>query len=74
MCGPCKPPAHSKLGETKFGFTIGERVRVIESLIFKGWHGHVRSFEDQFIVVNLDEPLPGHCQWFRPSDLQKAPE
>jgi len=70
------PPRRGQCGEQKLGFTIGERVLIIDHKHFGGWHGHVRCFDDDIIAVDLDEPPPGHQQngqWFRPENLSKAP-
>ncbi|MCL5666476.1 MAG: hypothetical protein M1383_01770 [Patescibacteria group bacterium] len=69
-------PDRGKDGESKFGFTVGQRVQVTEDQHFKDWHGHVRTFDGSLIAVDLDEPPAGHQQngqWFRPDKLRKAP-
>ncbi|NMB47945.1 hypothetical protein GYA13_00680 [Candidatus Kuenenbacteria bacterium] len=75
-CGPCSPPKRGQAGETKFGFTVDQRVMVIEKGdCFYGWHGHVRTFDNTLVAVDLDEPPPGcesNGQWFRPNKLQAA--
>lgn len=76
-CGINSPPPRAEEGLTRHGFTVGERAQVVEDNFFKGWHGHVRTFESQIVAVDLDEPPAGHQlngQWFRPSDLRSAPE
>lgn len=45
-CGPGLPPERGKDGETKFGFTISQRVRIKCSDFFSGWVGHVLAFSD----------------------------
>lgn len=73
--GVFSPPPRGKLGEEKFGFTGGQRVKVKQPGCFSGWHGHVRSFDDQLVAVDLDEPPEGHTrngQWFRPEELEAA--
>lgn len=75
MCGPCMPP-ESPPGTSKFGFTVGDRVEVVEDQSFQGYFGHIRSFGSKVVAVDLDEPPPGQQpsgQWFSPSDLKLAP-
>lgn len=77
MCcgGFFEAPPYGGTGNTKFGFTIPERVR-IDDVFFKDWHGHVRAFNESSVAVDLDEPPPGHLkngQWFNPEKLQKTP-
>ncbi len=76
MCGSFMPPPSAKQGESKFGFTASQRVKVIKDTHFQDWHGHVRAFRDVIVAVDLDEPPPGHQkngQWFLPENLRKAP-
>lgn len=75
--GIINPPPYGQLGETKFGFSVYERVKVIGKGGFQGWHGHVRTFERKLVAVDLDEPPAGfqpNGQWFLPQDLVKAPK
>ena len=70
------PPPQAPTGESKFGFTVGDRVEVTEDQHFKGYHGHVRTFDGKLVAVDLDEPPAGKSpngQWFRPDKLRKAP-
>lgn len=71
------PPPRGRCGETKFGFTIGERVEVTDDPNFQGWFGHIRCFNTLRIGVDLDEPpltLSNNGQWFEPERLTKAPK
>jgi hypothetical protein len=57
----------------KFGFAVGQRVRVKRQGFFWGWGGHVRAFGDQMVAVDLDEPPNGERpsgQWFLPESLE----
>ncbi|MDD5110775.1 MAG: hypothetical protein PHI63_06220 [Patescibacteria group bacterium] len=75
--GSC--PSAGKAGARKFGLRVGQRVRIDDpdDIYFNGWHGHVRTFDDQLVAVDLDEPPQGKepgGQWFKPSDLKPAPK
>ena len=70
-CGSRIRPARGQKGESKFGFTIGQRVRVAGK-DFNNWVGHVRAFNGTSVAVDLDEPPKGeqpNGQWFLPSHL-----
>lgn len=76
MCGPCNPPPRGKPGETQFGLTVGDRVKVTENDCFLGWHGHVRGFDRNRVAVDLDEPPSGfgaNGNFFLPENLEKEP-
>jgi len=66
--------------ETKFGFTIGERVNFPNDSDWIGWHGHIKGFDDEVKLVDvaLDEPpLPAYAKsrkWFYPFRLAHAPK
>jgi len=69
-------PPRDQTDETKWGFTVGDRVEVMSDSYFQGWFGHVRSFDSNSIAVDLDEPPEDHSpngQWFNPDKLRKAP-
>jgi hypothetical protein len=78
MCGGIiLPPPCGKKGETKFGLTIGDRVMIVNDAHFGSWFGHVRSFQDKLVAVDLDEPPPGerpNGQWFKPESVVAAPK
>ena len=74
MCVPngmIRGPQRGQEGESKFGFTIGQRVEVTQGRHFQGWRGHVRAFASTSVAVELDEPPAGQLgngQFFRPDN------
>ena len=72
MCGGVVVgPRQGKPGESKFGLTVGDRVRVREDHFFKGWEGRVRCFDEATVGVDLDKP-ESNGQFFLPAQLEKV--